>query len=144
MQSVIPIRLLGSSYDAAIEKHLDDAELTGKITISSQLPAMIFSAESGGIYEGLWEMGEALFCGIDAQLFEIPMKQAVIEICEYFDLDPYKLPSAGVYLIICKNGQWLSEQLENAGIPSACIGNITKGPDRILRWDGKIRHLGVK
>ena len=47
----------------------------------------------GGILRALWKMAEASRVGLRADLRKIPVRQETIEICERFDLNPYKLLS---------------------------------------------------
>ncbi|MBO4337709.1 MAG: hypothetical protein J5842_06520 [Lachnospiraceae bacterium] len=109
--------------------------------ISSELPAMVFPVGKKGLFAALWDMGEALFCGIDADLLDIPMSQIVIEVCECLSLDPYKLASFGTYIMVCRNGKTAERLLAEQGIRASCIGNITDGADRILRNGENIRYL---
>ncbi len=51
----------------------------------------------GGIYGALWEVAEASGIGLEIDLKAIPVRQETIEICEYFELNPYYLISSGIY-----------------------------------------------
>lgn len=53
----------------------------------------------GGIFTALWEMAERAGVGLEVDLKRIPVKQETIELCEYFDINPYNLYSAGALLI---------------------------------------------
>lgn len=63
---------------------------------------------TGGVLAGLWKMAEAGETGIQADLRKIPVRQETIEICERFDLNPYRLFSEGALLIGTQNGRSLS------------------------------------
>ena len=66
---------------------------------------------------------------------KIPMDQTVVEICNYYDLNPYEILSSGSALLFAKQGQQLCEELEEIGIPAAVIGQTTDGNDRIIqKW----------
>lgn len=95
----------------------------------------------GGIFGALWEMGESAGVGLEVDLKKIPVKQETIEICEYFDINPYYLYSAGSLLIGTTQGEALMEELEGLGIPAAVIGRVTDGNDRIIRNGEDIRFL---
>ena len=60
------------------------------------------------------------------------MKQHTVEICEFFDLNPYKLVSGGSLLIATEDGNALVRTLEQEGIPSVVIGKATDSNDRVL------------
>lgn len=86
----------------------------------------------GGIFGALWEMGAASGVGITADLKKIPIRQETIEVCEVFDINPYRMMSSGSMLIGCSNGNLLVEELEKNGIPAAVIGRVTDTNDRVI------------
>ena len=49
----------------------------------------------GGVFGALWEMAEASGVGLEIDLKKIPIRQETIEICEFFNLNPYQLISSG-------------------------------------------------
>lgn len=85
-----------------------------------------------GIYGALWEMGQCSGVGLEIDLKKIPVRQETVEICEYFDLNPYKLLSAGSLLIAAEDGSAVAAKLAKAGIPAAVIGKATDSNDRVL------------
>lgn len=95
----------------------------------------------GGIFGALWEMTQRAGVGLEADLKKIPVKQETIEICEYFDINPYNLYSAGALLIGTKQPEAVIAALLGAGIPAAVIGRATAGNDRIIRNGEDIRYL---
>lgn len=52
--------------------------------------------EEGGILAALWNISGAYEQGISFSLLKIPVSQEIIEVCELFDLNPYRLRSASV------------------------------------------------
>ena len=86
----------------------------------------------GGIFGALWEMAQAAGVGLEIELKKIPIRQETVEICEFFDINPYKLISGGCMLIAAKNGEQLQGMLEKQGIPASLIGRTTSGNDRVL------------
>lgn len=99
------------------------------------------AAGEGGIFGALWELAANNSVGLVADLKRISVRQETIEICEYFDLNPYELVSGGSLLITCKNGNELVQKLLSDGIHAAVIGKITKGNDRIIRHEDESRFL---
>lgn len=99
------------------------------------------AVREGGIFGGLWELAAKNSVGLVADLGCIPVKQETIEVCEYFDLNPYELMAGGSLLITCPNGSALVKALADCGIASAVIGKITEGNDRIIRHKDEIRFL---
>ncbi len=102
---------------------------------------VLYSLGTGGILAGLWKVAEASEMGLFADLRKIPVRQETIEICERFDLNPYKLLSEGSILVGTVRGEELVQYYSEQGIPAAVIGKAVKGNDRILRSGENIRYL---
>ena len=58
----------------------------------------------GGILAALWTISGAYEQGISFELRKIPVAQETIEICELFDLNPYRLASGECLLMAVENG----------------------------------------
>lgn len=86
----------------------------------------------GGIFGALWEIGAAAKVGMEVYLDKILLKQETVEICEFYDINPYMLISSGCLLIITDRANLLVDKLKEAGIAAAVIGRITYGNDRII------------
>ena len=89
----------------------------------------------GGIYGALWEVAEASGIGLEIDLKAIPIRQETVEVCEYFELNPYYLISSGCMLMAADRGHDLARKLTAAGIPAAVIGKATDGKARRI-WNG--------
>lgn len=104
--------------------------------------AAMHDITEGGVFGALWEMAAAGNVGLTVDLKKVPLKQETVEICEYFDLNPYQLISSGSMLIACDRGHDLVEHLKKAGIHSAVIGKFTDNNDKIIVYDeGETRYL---
>ena len=64
-----------------------------------------------------------------------------MEICEYFDVNPYQLRTEGVFLVLSEHGNRLCESLDEKGIPAAVIGKTVPGLDRAVRNGEEVRFL---
>ena len=95
----------------------------------------------GGIFGALWEMGEASGVGLSVDIEKIPIRQETVEICDFFDIDPYCLISSGSMLIAAENGLRVVDALENAGIHAAVIGRTDDSKQRVVHYDGQTRYL---
>lgn len=95
----------------------------------------------GGIFNALWEMADRAGVGLEVDLKKIPVKQETVEICEYFDINPYYLYSAGSLLIGTDRAEALLAQLAAIGVPAAVIGRVTDGNDRVIRNGEDCRFL---
>lgn len=72
---------------------------------------------------------------------KINIHQETIELCEYFDINPYKIPSSGALIMITKDGKGLVEELRRNGIESSVIGQITTGNGRVIINEDETRYL---
>ena len=95
----------------------------------------------GGIFGALWEIGAASKVGLEVDLKKILLKQETVEICEFYDLNPYLLISSGCMLMITDQANLLVESLKAVGITAAVIGRITQGNDRIIINEEERRFL---
>ncbi len=116
---------------------LDEAAIAVKSGVSA-----MHDVTEGGIFGALWEVAEASGVGLNIDLKKIPVKQETIELCEYFDLNPYMLISSGCLVMIADNGYDLTETLAQAGIEATVIGKITEGNDRLIRNGETVSYLG--
>ncbi len=95
----------------------------------------------GGIFGALWEIGAASKVGLEVDLKKILLKQETVEICEFYDINPYMLISSGCMLIITDRANQLVDELNANGIAAAVIGRITDGNDRIIINEEERRYL---
>lgn len=95
----------------------------------------------GGIFGALWELGEASHVGMEIDLKKIPLRQETIEICEYYNINPYQLISSGVMLMVTDRANALVEELKKNGIPATVIGRIVEGNDKIVINEDEKRYL---
>ncbi len=103
--------------------------------------AYVHAAAEGGVFGALWELAEYAQCGLKIDLPSIPILQETVEICEYFDINPYQLRTEGVFLILTKHGNRLCELLAEQDVPAAVIGKTTSDADRILQNGEEQRYL---
>ena len=95
----------------------------------------------GGFLGALWKMAEASGVGLEVDLRSVPIRQETIEICEIFDVNPYKLLSGGSVLLGIQGGDAFVQELRREGIMAAVIGQTNSGNDRLLYSGGNARYL---
>ena len=86
----------------------------------------------GGVFAALWQLADANGVGLSVNLKDIPVRQETIEVCEYYDINPYKLRSDGAWLIVTDKPEELVERLADADILGTVIGHITADNDRVI------------
>lgn len=94
--------------------------------------AAMHDISEGGVYGALWEMGQCSGVGLEIDLKRIPIRQETVEICEFFDVNPYKLISGGSLLMAASDGNRLVREIEQAGGKAVIIGKATDSNDRVL------------
>lgn len=94
--------------------------------------AIVYSAGDGGIYKALWDMAEECHTGLVADIKKIPVRQEYIEICEYYNINPYMLNAKGSHLIMTRYGGSMLRAFEKRGIKCAMIGYTADNNDRII------------
>ena len=130
------------SYIEAAKHLFDDGSMTAVADILQEKEVIaVHDVREGGIFAALWEMAAAAYVGLSIDLRNIPIKQHTIEVCEYFNLNPYMLRSGGTLLLACANGARIVEQLKNVGVEAAVIGQTTSGNDRLICYDDEARFL---
>ena len=101
----------------------------------------IHDCSFGGIFAALWEMAERAGCGMHVDLKSIPIKQQTIEVCEFFEVNPYFLASQGALLCAAYDGEALVRALTECGIDARVIGQLQKGNDRLITNGDESRFL---
>ncbi len=101
----------------------------------------VFFPGEGGLFNALWEMGEELKCGMEIDAAAFPILQETVEICEYFDLNPYYSLSGGMLLIASEDAYSLAFRLRKQGTAAVPVGILTDTPARILYYPSHTRYL---
>lgn len=107
-------------------------------------PGCIYAAHdvsNGGLFGALWQLLSACNCGAEIPVETIPVKQEIIEVSEYYDINPYMMNGQGSLLIVTENGADLVERMEEAGIVASVIGTTTESKDRKIIIGDEERFL---
>lgn len=131
------------------EELVDNAiELSNKISvleeafIASKNSAMyMHDVTSTGVYGALWELSCGIKHGIEVDLQQIPIKQEIVEVCEFYDANPYLLPARGALLVVVEDGMKLVEEYVKAGIDANVIGKVCKHNNKIVNNEDEMRYL---
>ena len=101
--------------------------------IGSELGAnAMHDVTEGGILGALWEMAEASGVGLCVDLKKIPIRQETIEICEFFNINPYLLDAAGCLFVVTGDGKRLVDYLGQYGVEAAVIGVVTEKKEKMI------------
>ncbi len=118
----------------AFEAHREREVLTG-YGASAWYPA-----GCGGIMEALWHFFDGFGLGFEMDLRKLPIRQETVEVCEIFDLNPYRLESRGCILLTAPSGPKLLYNLEKAGIKAELIGRTRKSIGREI-YSGEVHSF---
>ena len=102
---------------------------------------VMHDASEGGILAALWELSESSGVGLTIDLRKIPIRQETVEVCEFCEVNPYTLASAGCLVLAADNGESLVERLGRESIPATVIGQITDSHDRLICNAEERRYL---
>lgn len=105
--------------------------------------AAMHDISEGGVFGALWEMGQCSGVGLEIDLKKIPIRQETIEICEFFDINPYKLVSGGSMLMAAEDGNALAQEIRKAGVEASVIGRATESNDRVIINGEERRFLEI-
>lgn len=113
-----------------------EAKIAKELGVSS-----MHDITEGGVFGALWEVAAASNVGIEVDLAKIPIRQETVEVCEFFDLNPYMLMSSGSLLIVTDHANHLVEVFNRHNIAATVIGRITEGKERIVINEDEKRYL---
>lgn len=146
--------IIATAKEEELKKKYSESFLTGAKELLNQISVVpeakiaravgvtsMHDVTEGGIFGALWEIGAASKVGLEIDLKKILLKQETVEICEFYDLNPYMLISSGCMLIITDHANHLVERLKAEGIVAAVIGRITEGKDRVILNEEERRFL---
>ena len=98
-----------------------------------------FEIKKGGFLSSLWDIGEYYNTGFVYSLKKIPIKQITIELCEIFDINPYRLYSENSYIFILSDNEYnnlinyfyIKNNINMNLFPFSCIGYTINEKKRI-------------
>jgi len=108
-------------------------EELSQLYAAHEAQGLVLRAGETGIFGALWDLLHSLKLGAEFSQRKIPVLQQTIELCEFFEWNPYRLPADCSVWVTDKAGLILKHAAA-AGIPATVIGFTAKGPG-ILRTD---------
>ena len=132
-----PVRMIEEA--AAYDKYL--SVIPEAATAMKSGVCGMHDVSGGGIFGALWELAQRAGVGLEIDLKKIPVKQETIEICEFFEVNPYELLSGGCLIMTAEDGDALVLALERENIPAVVVGRTTEGNDRVIFNEDEKRYL---
>ena len=137
--SKYPVRMIEEA--AAYDKYL--SVIPEAATAMKSGVCGMHDVSRGGIFGALWEMASGAGVGLEVDLKKLPIKQETVEICEFFELNPYELLSGGCLIMVTEDGNGLVSALAREEIPAVIVGRTTDSNDRILYNEDEKRYLDM-
>ena len=105
----------------------------------------------GGIYRTLLEVSEYSGLGIEVRHEDIPTKQSTIEVCEFWNLNPYKLLGTGGLVAVFReeDAEKLFENIHDelsgnlAGYSVSLAGELTQLKERLILSERNKTHRSI-
>ena len=123
---------------------VEDALTAVSVGIRDNGISAMHDATECGIWGGLYEIAKAANLGVRVEKEKILVEDCVMEICNYFNIDPYASISEGTLIITCRahKADHVVKALSKKGIKSSIVGELIK-PDEgmVLVSNGKEKKL---
>ena len=105
--------------------------------------AATFECAEGGVFGALWNLARQSNCGFLVELKKILLKQQIVEICDFYDINPYMLDGQGALLVCTHQGEAMRDALTRADLPAEIIGYVRDGRDKCIQNDEELRYLDM-
>ena len=140
-EEVLRNRFVGSFIDGFLKKDVQVFSVEEIELAKAYGASGIYQITEGGILAALWDMAEAAEIGISVELKKMSICQETVEVCEYFQLNPYQLTSAGSVLIVTERGEELVEKYQEMGVCATVLGRTTKEQVKVILGGEEKRFL---
>jgi hydrogenase expression/formation protein HypE len=107
---------------------VDDALTAVSVGVRDNGVSSMHDATECGIWGGLYEVARAANSGIRIEKENIIVEDCVIEICNYFNIDPFASISEGTLIITCRahKAEHVVKALSKKGIKSSIVGELIR------------------
>ncbi|MDW7667866.1 MAG: AIR synthase family protein [Bacillota bacterium] len=127
-----------------VEKYIDRLSVVKEGVICGKLGSKyMHDITEGGIYGALWEAHKANNLGILVEEDSIPISAETKALCNYFDINPYRLISSGSMLIIAskEDSCKMIKKLKKENIRLEIIGEIIDEKKCLTQSDKEINEI---
>ncbi len=132
----------GRNFSDFFDLSIEDFSVSKEARAASLLNATAMkNVSEHGIFGALWELASAAGCGLKADIKAIPVRQEIIEVCNFYDINPYALKSSGMLLIVCEDADDMIEKLKGEGIEAVKIGEFTSDNDKVIVNGEDVRYI---
>jgi|GEM_PF-4556426 len=93
----------------------------------------VINVAEGGMYRAIFDIWTKYQLGFEIEYSDVPVSQVSIEICEYYDMDPWRLFAGGCILIIADNARRVKLELEEQGFEAVTVGYLRRDKEKLIR-----------
>jgi len=140
--------IFGEEFVRSCRKLADDPGISileeARIAVRSGGIHSMHDPTEGGLANALHEVAAAAEAGLVVEKDRIPIREECRVLCDHYGLDPLGLIASGSLLIMVEpsDSGKVIRSLQNAGIPAANIGKITRKDQGVtIRGDGRTQDL---
>ena len=125
---------------------VEDAMTAVSVGVRQNGITAMHDATECGVWGGLYEIAQAAGLGVRVEKEQIVVEDCVVEVCSYFDIDPYASISEGTLIIACSEhkAEEVVEVLSQKGIKSSIVGELTGQKNGMVLIsegaEGKLEH----
>jgi len=113
------------------------------IDVSKRDACKLFEVGEGGLFASLWNVGKAYDLGIEVNLKSVPITQETVEVCDFFDINPYMLYSGGAALMVIPQTLYDEKKDLLDSMDAVLIGRLTDNNDRVVTVSDEKRFLSM-
>lgn len=136
------VKHFSESYIDGLFSYNDDISIDAAAKLMAESDVCYMHDVSwGGVYGALWQLGAAIKRGMSIDNFKLPIRQETIEICEFFNINPYLLDGTGALLGVFSDSQTAVKRLLENKIPASVIGKVTIDKGRVAMAGIDERYL---
>ena len=123
---------------------VEDAMTAVSVGVRENGVTTMHDATECGVWGGLYELAQAADLGVRIEKEQIVVEECIVEVCNYFSIDPYASISEGTLIIACRQhkAEEVVAALSQKGIKSSIVGELTE-PEKgmVLVEGGKEKKL---
>lgn len=107
---------------------VEDAMTAVGVGVRDHGVSAMHDATECGVWGGLYELSQAANLGMRIEKERIVIEDCVVDLCQYFGIDPYASISEGTLIIACRQdkAEKVIEALSLRSIKSSIVGELTK------------------
>lgn len=95
----------------------------------------------GGVFGAAWEIAECSNVGIEINVDDVPVLEETKQLCEVFNIDPYKLISSGCMILTADDGKEIVKELLRNNVSASIIGKIRNDKKKLVNVAGTQQKL---